>query len=198
MEVTHSFTAALTVSLLGKCCLCRLSFIILNKRSLEGTKSILFFGCGRTVQMRFDQDITLKLLRWNFFQMFHASWWKSQSILYPWRFILLSVADWEKWLEATSWRRQKENKTKHTHTHKMKKKAEEWEQSRKKWRALAPRERSELLEWWWEAWEIWAFCLSTNENTLFTKGKVIRQEKAEIIFFFKHKKLFFVLRSHKK
>lgn len=116
MEVTHSFTAALTVSLLGKCCLCRLSFIILNKRSLEGTKSILFFGCGRTVQMRFDQDITLKLLRWNFFQMFHASWWKSQSILYPWRFILLSVADWEKWLEATSWRRQKENKTKHTHT----------------------------------------------------------------------------------
>lgn len=89
----------------------------------------------------------------------------------------------------------KQNKT---HTHKMKKKAEEWEQSRKKWRALAPRERSELLEWWWEAWEIWAFCLSTNENTLFTKGKVIRQEKAEIIFFFKHKKLFFVLRSHKK
>jgi len=49
-EVTHSFTAAVTASLLGKCCPCSPSFISLNRWKSEGGKSRLYGGCGRTVQ----------------------------------------------------------------------------------------------------------------------------------------------------
>ena len=48
--MTHCFTVAMMVSLLGKCCPHSPSFISLKTWKSEGAKSRLHSGCGRTVQ----------------------------------------------------------------------------------------------------------------------------------------------------
>ena len=49
VDVTHCFTATMVMSLLGRFCPLRLSFISLNKWKSEGTKSRLYSGWDRRV-----------------------------------------------------------------------------------------------------------------------------------------------------
>jgi len=63
--VTHCFTAAIMVLLLGKCCPHSPSFIGLIRWKSEGSKSRLYGGCGRTVQLRLAMCSTVFELIWD-------------------------------------------------------------------------------------------------------------------------------------
>lgn len=52
VEVTHSFTPAMTTPLLGKCCPHSLYFIRPNRSKPEGIKGRLYSGYSRTAQPR--------------------------------------------------------------------------------------------------------------------------------------------------
>ena len=58
-EVTPFFTAALGVSLLGKCCPLSLSLISLNRWKSESAEFGLHSGCGFTIQPRWAMCSTV-------------------------------------------------------------------------------------------------------------------------------------------
>ena len=62
--MTHCFTDAVIASLLGKCYLCSLSFIGLNRQKSEDAKSGLHTGFGRTVQPRLAMCFMVFRLIW--------------------------------------------------------------------------------------------------------------------------------------
>jgi len=65
VEVIHCFTAAMTVSLLGKCYPYIPSFTSPNRWKSGGTKSIQYSGCGRTVQPKFAMCSIVFNLVWS-------------------------------------------------------------------------------------------------------------------------------------